>query len=362
MQLTKLYPDSKAMKMKLLERNTHEGKTSASYALLRVVALFIPLCMATVTVEVSHAYQQLASTTGYEQMSFAQKSRTQGPYAIFRLKGADGYQIVVGGSSKGVTLIASRRQESVIYLDRNGRGGLSGIQAHFGRLGQVSVRFQPIGKLGEKQKGQSNKCSLRGYSGEFTGNIKFRGERNFTSIRRQRIDGFLVLHRRPRCSNEDDRALADKQVPRLTALQTRFPLRGLRFLSFDVLEEPVARANTLPRYEGGRNWPKRTGHSVTFIAEMIEDRGRLLILRKVATTGQGGNFEVVNNRTGALVSPPFPFIGKAEFTGCGPSRALWQGSLRVSFPGTGTVKLAGKSFDAALKQQGKCSQEKSGSK
>jgi hypothetical protein len=270
-----------------------------------------------------------------------QRSVVQRAYATFELKGTNGYKITVVGSSRGVTLVAAGRGERVTYLDREGRGGLSGIQARFGKLGEISVHFQPNGKSPDERREPGRQCrsldNVLNQSGAFTGEIDFRGERNFTAVHRRHVSGSATPRRRLRCAHGHGEA-SKSPVPRLRASQMRFPAEGLlRILSFEIFDESFGK------------------EKIAFVAQLIEDRGRLLILRTVAAIGKSKALEVTDGSTVALVGPPHPFLGEAEHNGCPPrGPQLWRGSLRVPFPGMGMVRLTGKSFGSELKRQGKC--------
>src|ERR1700704_4947411 len=85
------------------------------------------------------ARSQSGSAQSYSQRSH--RLIEQRAHAAFRVQGSHGYRIAVSGSPRGVVLIASRRHAAAVYLDEGGKADESGIQANFGRLGEISVRF-----------------------------------------------------------------------------------------------------------------------------------------------------------------------------------------------------------------------------
>lgn len=322
----------------------------------RSVALLFTLCVTLFAAHSAPAYGALTATAieTRKQLPLADRSGPRLPLAGFRLRGANGYRVSIGGSSKGVFLIASHGQEGAFYLDRGGHAGMLGIQARFGGLGVVSLRFHPE----ERSAGQNNatKCrkNTQGYLGTFRGSINLRGEHNFLAIRQRSVRGAVISRLGSGCSTGKDETTNDKRPsPRLTALKTTFPPQGPRILGLDIFNGAM-KSDSLQDTQSRRKDSAVPSEGVTFLAELIEDRGRLLVMRKVATRGKSSTFKMIDNGTVAHVDPPYPFGGTAEFKGCAPIRNLWRGSLRVRFPGTGMVRLAGKDFSAYLKREVRC--------
>ena len=127
------------------------------------------------------------------------------PYSRFQVHGTRGYQILVTGTPNGVRLIASRRHRAVEYLDPLGQATATGINANFGHLGHIAVKFRSNGKRPtHPPAGELRNCRYVGRNrerlGSFVGRIYFRGERGYTSVQLRGAHGRSGFDRLLRCS------------------------------------------------------------------------------------------------------------------------------------------------------------------
>jgi hypothetical protein len=278
-------------------------------------------------------------------------------FAQFDLWGSNGYRISITGSPKGVRLIASRRHEAVLYLDREGVADHDSINALFGHLGRIAVRFHPTKKLLHDKE----QCDFFGnpiYHGYFTGTFSFRGEGRYTSARRRKIHGLAggplavkCASRREAISTAADSAKASLGPKLETSLvKARRTFGGRRFVAGgDAITSvlPLVKSGLPLKLSG---LPRK---GVPYRVEVYEDRVRLAIIRVLVAKGPADGFSIRADGKEATVRPPKPFSGEAEFRACAIPFE-WRGTLKVSLPGLPNLALAGKEFFTQLKPQKKC--------
>lgn len=261
--------------------------------------------------------------------------------AFADLPGSNGYRVTIaavgpGGALFGpgyVALLATRRGSSASYYVRAPFDGKR-IDARFGKLGRVSVRFEPNGP---PESANESRSSCKGpastsQSGRFVGTIRFRGERGFTTVRRSEVKttvfhGFRQVCKRPpepKVSEPKDRATS------LSAVVRGNP------------EGPVFTAYTDPR---------EADQGPSFTASVTDRRPAMTVSHSASAGGGEEAFAVTPVGavpTTATVAPSFPFDGSATLTKSPGGKTAWTGDLSVELPGLGTVGLAGPSFSARL--------------
>lgn len=279
-------------------------------------------------------------------------------FAQFALWGSNGYRISVTGSSQGVRLIASRRHEAAMYLDREGIADRDSIKARFGHLGKIDLSFHPT----KRWLGDVERCDFFGhqiYRGYFTGNLSFRGERNFTFVRRQRVHGEAGGPLAVKCDRGQryagPRAIRSATAgldPKLEANST-ISRRTIGARTFVVGGDAIA--DLLPLVKSGLSLKLSTlpQQGVPYRAEAFEDRRRLVIFRLLVAKGPGDGFSVGADGKEATVKPPKPFSGEGEYRACSLPLS-WRGTLKVSLPGLPNVPLAGRKFFTQLTPHKKC--------
>jgi hypothetical protein len=274
----------------------------------------------------------------------------------FRLKGSHGFELLVSAAGhRRVSLTAWKGPVSATYTVP-GRATSKRIEANFGTLGKVSVRFD-ASPAPKARKARQRRRSCRGHPaisirGTFHGTIRFRGELGYTATNSRQAKGNFYRTFRRVCkkrSRKPDlplpgrRWLAEKQ-PRLliNTLSVRSKANGRR-TEFAILQL---------KDTGGSK--KAESSSLSFVVVAQGERaGRMAIERSVFTIGDNGSLLIGDpglQPVTATVALPKPFSGTARYleeTGFPPS---WTGDLGVWLPGTGTVPLTGEGFTASLCQ------------
>jgi hypothetical protein len=283
-------------------------------------------------------------------------------YAEFRTRGTNGFRIYVTGSPKNVRLVASRRHEAAIYLDRLGTANQNGIHATFGRVGKIDLRFHALRKTRRTldQPAHSTGCDLKlkDKYGYFTGTVVFRGEERFTTLRRSRVYGRAAPAQRLKCVARTARPngvaqMGNSELRPELGIGSLYPLR-----SFIAGGEAISGIRSLVRSGVSLNLAKLSPKGVPFRAESIQEDGRLAIIRLLVAKGTSTSFVTGPNKS-AIVTPPKPFSGKGEYHGCAPRPvAEWQGSLNVSLPGLSNITFGGNKFDFSFKPEERCPPDK----
>jgi hypothetical protein len=276
----------------------------------------------------------LSATLGMMSVPTAASARTGSGFrsAEFSIRGSNGYLIDVERVGRQVAVAVSRPHKTFFvstgYAVRGGRSS-DGIEANLGKLGKISVVFQPKGR---PQKGRlARRCSGKAatQAGVFVGTIEFSGERHYTEVHARRARGRVEISSSGACRSV--------RPSRLRAEKSQAPLPELSAIS------------------GGRIFSafglrSRNGsESAFFNAASAERSGRVQIFRFVLAQEKPGSFVFDESLSTATVRPPTPFHGSATFQRQSDGSTSWLGTLSVSFPGVNDVQLAGPGFSAKLK-------------
>jgi hypothetical protein len=234
------------------------------------------------------------------------------------------------------------------------------IEADFGALGRISVRFAgkrrpfplipgldiPLPGLKLPHPDCRGKKPEREV-GTFRGTIAFRGERGFTHLRTHRARGEVQRTYRRVCKRGRRReanggpgnelSFGGARLNFLVAIDRsgRWPLR-FETIGFDFgpqLEALEALLGTLA------------------IASIYERREGLRIVRAAFVFGDEGSFLVDPPKADpvtATVALPQPIPGTAKYSKAVGSPATWVGSLKASLPGADPVPLTGPNFSTTL--------------
>ncbi len=251
--------------------------------------------------------------------------------STFEHKGTHGYKIGVGelqeggfASLAGVT--ASRRALQATYEVPEDL--VPGIQATFGSLGRVAVRFERRSREVESpEKG----CRMITERGIFHGAFSFNGEGGYTAAAATDPKGEVLRLPNGFCGFGDDR-------------RARLPLPpGLRWTALGT------RALTdrgLVAFQASRLLPAK---SADFEASLREHVGAMTISRLAHVRGGKSAFVISggNSRPQRVsVRPPAPFAGSASFRKPSGGPPTWTGSLSVLLPGAPDTALTGDGFAA----------------
>ena len=267
---------------------------------------------------------------------FAQHGKPVAPTPFFRsgfvLK-ADGYRVGVSTFGSAVFLEVWRggrgKRVSTAYLAR-GVAAPERLQATFGNFGKVKMRFRESrnrGWVGRRRtcRGANRFVKRRGV---FRGNLRFKGEGGYVSLRVHRAKGAVVT-----------------TAPKCLRRRSRGPGGGFGFNFFEpesallALSREGVDMTAILGLEGRRN--------TQFIAVDEETRGKLAIVR-LAVLRKPSPIRTNESLTGASISPPPPFHGTGRYRAFPDGTTAWSGNLSVNFPGTPRFPLTGPSFETFL--------------
>jgi len=257
----------------------------------------------------------------------------------FQFTASDGYRIAVGGYGATAVINAAKPGGSSdrawsTYVAR-GRVSPSAIEADFGALGRVDMRFRPSGDIVHGKRHRHcvgpNRYTIQ--PGVFIGSVRFRGEGGYTSAKVHRVKGRVVKPRILRCldsfaerferSGQGKPAEEKAKVTRLSA----FARSGLTAMLFGAQER---------------------GGKAGYVAEIEQTVGSLGVFRGVFVRASPATFAADNALSSAAITPPAPFSGSASFQRGPTGVKSWTGSLAVSFPGAPNVSLVDPRFHVQL--------------
>ncbi len=269
-----------------------------------------------------------------------------------------GVQITTEGHRR-VTLTARKGGAAVTY-GTVGRVSRRGIEADFGRLGHISLRFEGVrrpfpGPLPPGLEAQlpdldflHRKCHGRKpvrEVGTFRGSIRFEGENGFTRVDARRSRGEVRRFYTRVC--ERFPGSAGRKIPKLPDDILDFGLSILYAAdsspSRKVAFEAVGLELGLPGEKGG---------TLFFSSARVSERKEgMKILRAALEIGDEGSVIVSppgKSPVTATVALPRPFAGTADYRRESDAPSSWSGSLAFRAPGGGLVPLTGPDFSAAL--------------
>ncbi len=294
------------------------------------------------------------------------QSRSSGAvraYAAFQARGTNGFRIYVTGSSTGVRLVAARRHEAAIYLDRRGFANQDGVRASFGKLGEIDLRFHVL-STARRTSGQSAdwtgcRSTPKDKYGYFTGTVAFRGEEGFTKIRRHRVYGRAAPAQSLKCIAGSTRLSSRSVEKNNSKNQPELSMTSLYpFRAFIAGGEAITEIVSLVRSGVPLNLANLPAKGVPFRAQVFEERGALLITRILIAKGADTSF-VAGPYKSVTVTPPEPFSGEGEYHGCATrSVAEWRGSVKASLPGLSGITYGGNRFDFGFKPGERCPPDK----
>lgn len=269
--------------------------------------------------------------------------------ARFHLRGSHGYDLTVAAHGhRQVTLAATKGPATAAYTVV-GHASKKGIEADFGSLGKVSVRFvgPPPGRRGPRVS--NPRCKGRspiGEQGTFRGTIRFEGEEGFTAVSAHRATGGFEQSFRRICKLPGSKF--DIRFQRLARAAERQPL-----LTFLLAASHAAGVSTELAIIGLESAPgaKRNDSFSLVVAGRRERLGRVTIERSIFTEGDAGTLLVSEPRVSPLqatVTLAAPFLGSATLTEVPGSPPSWSGNLGVSFAGAAGVPLTGEGFKAGF--------------
>jgi len=256
----------------------------------------------------------------------------------FSLQGTNGYLVTVRGSRRTVEIEAfeGRPRPNHFELATYTVDGLAwrrGINASFGDLGEISLRFEPSGEtetfaVPKSLENCSGPRKIVRKLGTFAGTMRFAGENGYTVAETAEVKGSVGAPASFIC------ATFGKGQP-----TKRHHHQTSAYLDATTHDNSLGFA----AYHGeGR-------HRVDFSATAIEKNGPVSIRRYVFSITPRSSFVFDDSLSTATVAPPPPFSGTATFQrGSKGTLPSWSGSLAASFPGAANIPLTGPDFFARL--------------
>jgi hypothetical protein len=265
-------------------------------------------------------------------------STPRGPFMPkFQLHVHGGYRVGVFGigSTAILEVFRGHARAATAYVAR-GTVTPGRIQATFGDLGEVTMRFRPSGQssLSKPLRHCHGASRYRSRLGVFAGSFRFKGENGYISIHAHRAKGEVRESLTARCG-----------------LQGRGLSHGAARASGDGFQsiEPESL---------GASW--RHGVSaasfaaIGFKSQLLylsfaeQSEGALAKIRFAFTSGPSKALSINDALTQARVTPPAPFKGTGTYRAAPDGTTTWTGALSVNFPGAGHFPLTGPEFKTEL--------------
>lgn len=241
-----------------------------------------------------------------------------------------------GDAEDQLTLRVTGRRQLVDYMV-HARVTESGIEAKLGKLGEISLAFEPtetrIGATPERCEG----APRRHMKGVYVGTLRFRGERGYVEVERGRIEGGVHVIP-PRYCPPPEGARRVQPTSRRAAREGE----DLAVLSAGVRR---GRQRTAFAVLASRR-PEES--STSFIAGALDVREGVRIVHYAVARARASTFRFDLGAGTAAVKPPYPFQGWARFRRGPHGHNSWRGSLRVQMLGIGFVDLVGARFQAKI--------------
>jgi hypothetical protein len=265
-----------------------------------------------------------------------------------RVEASNGYTGWVATEGHKQVTLTLRKGETTIEARTSGRVTRHGINARFGDMGRISVRFRgrPV-NLGFGDGDGERRCrgrKSRFEDGRFSGTIRFRGENGFTQVNLKRAGGFLIRNYRRVCRPDPKEGLAALFERVIMSLRVTTLRAGARVEGANVVFEAAA-FDFRPIFGPG------IGLSYIFSAQTVERTKGMRLTRSIGTEGSDSSFLYPRKKGAprtATVTPPKPFTGTAKYLEQRGLPSSWLGSLAARLPGAGVVGMAGPEFEADI--------------
>lgn len=265
--------------------------------------------------------------------AMAEGEEETGAFGAFRLKGSNGYSVLVMAFSRphyehGEVLVwAAKRDEAVIYLVP-ARVTATTIDGNLGAVGRISVAFEANGAPEQVRTSCDHGGKFSFQPGSWDGTIALAGEEGFTRVREARAKAIVNPFIDIACG--DGVGISEGSGP---------GVRGARLVARSANSRHALFLQVNKNHRGA---PVRVESSLE------ERRGRLLVDREVVHRYPARSFSFDPLLRIATFDPPGPFSGTATFHRNANPANCWTGNLSVDFPGRADVPLVGSRFHAAL--------------
>jgi hypothetical protein len=246
----------------------------------------------------------------------------------FQVEAANDYDVGVANFGSSVILAVSkghgRNFSQTLYLAR-GVATPDRLQATFGQFGEVKMRFREAGA----HRVCHGPFGVIRHRGLWVGNLRFRGEDGYVSVRLHRARGGV---REP--SGRCPRHFPHHHVhggggsilfssPAALFAESREGVDTTHVLALEFLREAGV------------------------IAEREESRGKLAIIRAALVLTHPA-FLANEAATAAKLAPPAPFHGTGRYRAAPDGTYTWTGDLTANFPGAPRFPLTGPQFKVFL--------------
>lgn len=259
----------------------------------------------------------------------------------FVVEASNGYRVGVMTFGDAVVLVVFRgdqrhfkRISETAYLAR-GIAAPERLQATFGRFGKVSMRFRE--SRHRPWIGKRRRCHGAGRfvkrRGVFVGNLRFKGEDGYVSVRVHRAKG-AVLTVAEKCRRHENR-----RARRMGA--------GAGAGPFFLPPYAALFANSRDGVNTAAILALQFRDRMTLISSAEEARSKLAIIRLALLRKRGG-IRVNEAVTAAKLSATAPFHGTGRYRAAPDGTVTWGGDLSVNFPGVPRFPLTGPEFEVFL--------------
>lgn len=266
--------------------------------------------------------------------------RSPGDSAAFTLAGSNGYSLYFKSEKGMLTIVSSRRRPAQPTISPTGklvpgnRGSSSEsiyakwgvphdpatISAELGKLGSVSLTFQPSGEkkvtwidLGSKSEKCIGATKVVRRLGSFVGSVSFRGENGYTEAQALSVPGTVGTSPFRNCTTVRRDGAGASAASRHARIETEAFLTVSGDASFLATRDP-----------------EKT-HFFALDGELLEPD--LTVLRSATVATRSGLFSFHPDGLRATANPPAPFAGAATYRDSPSGPPTLTGDLSVEFPG-----------------------------
>lgn len=275
----------------------------------------------------------------------AKPSHTVKPKSLhlrLKLPASDGYAASIKTNGHRQVVLNISKGDFFARYTALGKVSRKGIEADFGSLGQVSLRFRGKRLYHPSlipglylPKFLRDRCKGRravGERGVFVGNVRFEGEHGFTRIRANRRKGSVVRSYRRVCKGNFPFANKIREEGAFLAAEAK---------RFGVTRVLVAIEASASFRDKKVSFTIAIGAESKKVGRVAVSKGSIVIeeLDSVAISPAG------KRPLTAKVKLRKPFEGTATYLDDGSAPPTWTGSLGIRLPGSGLVPLAGPEFE-----------------
>ena len=274
----------------------------------------------------------LAFSACFAPLASAEGEEDTGGFGAFRLKGTNGFSILVMAYSKPrfkhgeAALFVIGKDEAAIYL-APAKVTATTIAADLGPVGEIEVEFESSGPPERIRSRCEGGGGATFEPGAWVGTIDFAGEEGFTRATTSRTKAIGSPFFDLGCGF---RGIGE-------TMSSREP--GARLVARSASKRRTLFLQANKNHQAAR---------VHLEAQIEERRPGLVVTREVRGYFPVGAFEFGAPLRTATLSPSAPFAGHAVFRRGAKPVNRWTGNLTVDFPGRAGVSLAGGRFKATL--------------